>query len=180
MRKLMKKGIAAILLVVTMLGLTACGGSEVTASKLSESELATIYQEFGIQSIDEVLEGVMFAEPAFKNQIGTEGSYKEFYEELGERKAKASDPLYTALYGLGTDAAEATAKVEAYREYILSQGYVEDIPGEDEFRLWDGVFVKENVGIVMWYSGGAILSDEGEKSAAEGQEAFCMELIPFK
>ena len=175
----MKKRILAILLVMAMLGLTACDDS--SAKELSTEDLKNIYQTAGVQAIDEITEGVTFADPAWTNTISEEGTYHDVYSDL-TGTTKSSLTVHSILYGLGSDVDEATAKVEAYREHLLSQGYTEYTPGEDEWFIWDGMFVKEDVAVILWSSGGRILDDEddGKESVAAGQIPISLEIIPIK
>lgn len=177
--KKQKRSMSAILLIL-MMGLAACGSSDGT-KKLAVEDLQNIYQTVGIQAIDEMAEGVTFADPAWENEMSKEGTYVELCEKLNVKITDSSPSIYVALYGLGFDEKEAASKVESYREYLNSQGYEENFPAVDEWRIWDGVFVKEDVAIILWSSGGNILpEDDNDERAVIGQESFRLEIIPIK
>ncbi|MBR5597317.1 MAG: hypothetical protein IKW30_07915 [Lachnospiraceae bacterium] len=168
----MKKRIIMLLLVMIMGLLPACGKDDAV---MSEDEIQDMYQEVGIQSIDEMEDGVSVAfVREVSGMMGEESDYGIYYKQIVGEDADESQVYYRCLYGLGDDEAAAEDMVERYCEYLLSEGYeLTELGVLKEHK----VYAKENVAIVEIGIVGDLRNEHGEITG-EGK-SFPLVIVPI-
>lgn len=151
----MKKCFIAMMAVILVLGLTACGDE---VKDISDKEYQSVISNMGISGIEDVADGATLAavcsekidQKFFDANESANHPYYLIAQKCGEQKKTG----YYGCYATGTDKEQASAVRDEYLEYLTSQGYeflVEDTTYGDIYTKGAYAVLVGNVtGPVSW------------------------------